>query len=269
MITQKQWAIQHLAAHLKNISAGIAVEAAHSMVLRQPAANDFTAIAEETRMLANKMLKIAEKSIFGNLSDEDFNKFINDCAMNFYYLSTNAGLLSCKMREHQPIAVFADELRACASDLSTIAGAEQPYADVLTVLPRNKVMTGRIYLFKGVSGGYTWFENAQHVHEIFFNLSEYVQNKRLIIKNEWRDMDMPFIDLGKHDGDVVTVIVSDAFDSKKKYAVQACVPFNALSHSHAGVSKPCDAGIPIRDCWATSDGSDIIFPDWEKIASTL
>ena len=79
-------------------------------------------------------------------------------------------------------------------------------------------------------------------------------------------MDMPFIKLGDVPDEPGIVIISDVYDPKKHYAVLAEFNLHSLCNSHVGVSKPCSAEIPVRECWLASDGSDIIFPDWEKLS---
>ena len=269
MITQKQWKIQHLAEHARNLSASIAAEAAHRTVQRQPMAADHAVIAEVTKQLSLKMLGAVEKNIFGSLPDEEFVKVIADCSKTSVYLALNAGLLSCKLREHMPLAVFAEELRDCALELLEATGNRQSYADIPAALPRSRIIADMFYICSAVSGKYTWFENAQLVQEILYDGHDYVQGNRLIIKNPWRDIDMPFIKLDNTSNDAVVIIISDALDPKKGYAVSANVNLGSLANSHVGVNKPCKIDIPVRECWAASDGSDIIFPDWEKIASTL
>jgi hypothetical protein len=96
---------------------------------------------------------------------------------------------------------------------------------------------------------------------------EYIKENRLIIKNEARDMDMPFIQLGKATEESGVVIISNNLNPKKQYAVLAEFNLNSLINAHVGVSKSCNAGIPVRECWSASDGSDLIFPDWEKLSS--
>ena len=105
------------------------------------------------------------------------------------------------------------------------------------------------------------------MQEVFLYAPDLLQGDRFVLKNSWRDMDMPFIKLGEAAPDSGIVIISDSSDPQKHYAVLASFCIHALSNSRVGVSKPYQKDLPVRECWSASDGSDLIFMDWSKCCS--
>lgn len=266
MLTQKQWKIQHLAEQLLNTATSADAEAASRDAQRQGAAKDHLIVAEEIRNVAAHIMEALEHNIFGGLADNEFDVMINDLAKRTSFLALNAALVACKVREHKAMAVFADRLRSTALEILSLYGKEKDYVDIPAVYPRSRVVTDVFYLLCATSGNVRWYENAHLVQEFLDYCPEYFQGNRLVINNNWRNMNLPIIRLGDVPEDPSLVIVSDAHNPQKLYAVVASVNLHSLANSYVGVSKPCDAGIPIRECWSASDGSDIIFPDWEKLS---
>ena len=266
MLTHKQWKTQCLAERIQNLATSIAAEASRRSVLYQPVAKDVAFIAEETRRMAEYIMKSLERNIFNGFQNSDFDTHMLNASRRASNLALNAGLLACKEKEHLPLAVFAEDLRNFAVQLGEVYGKELKYFDIPKISPKSAVITDMVFLFNATSGKYVWWENAFFVKEIMFYEPEYIQGNRLIIKNEWRNMDMPFIKLGDVPKDPSIVIISDAFDPKKYYAILADFDIHALVNAHAGVNKPCASDIPVRECWSASDGRDIMFLDWNKIA---
>ena len=268
MLTQKQWKIQCLAERMNNLSNNIAAEAARQTVQRQHMANEQTIIAEETRIIALRLLDAVEAGIFNNLCEEDFIIIVQKAAAMTSFLALNTAFVSCKIPELKPVAVFAEELLNIWCDLSEALGDIIEFKDIPVPSPRSKIIPGVFYLFRATSGGVTWCENAQLVMEVLGDDGmEYVQGDRYIIKNHWRDLDVPFIKFGEVPENPGIVIIADAIDRKKHYAVYASVSIHGLVNSYVGVNKKYNGEIPVRECWSSSDGSDLIFPDWEKLSS--
>jgi|GEM_PF-1993308 len=273
MLTQRQWKVQQLAEHARNTAINIAAEAAQQIVDRRPMGSEIASIAEETRRLAERVIEAVEKNIFGKMPGDEFDTYVKGCGTAFAVLALNMGLVSCRLREHLPLAVQAEELRNCAMGLVEIYEGKQEYADFPAPMPRSRVVTDTIFLMSAFSGEYRWFENAQFVRDIFYN-SEFnktcIKGNRLV--NPKDGTDVPLIRFKGASEEGAVVFIADDTDPSKEYAVLADVTpdsvgrftMGSLANSRAGVSKPCDADFPVRECWAASDGSDIIFPDWSK-----
>ena len=268
MLTQKQWKIQSLAERMNNLSYNVAAEAARQTVRRQLMAHEQSIIAEEVRIIASRLLSAIEASIYKNLPDEDFDKIANEAATMTSFLALNTAFVSCKIPDLIPIAVFAEELLNIWRELSEALDNIENYNDIPMPSPRSRTIPGVFYLFRATSGNVTWCENAHLVMEVLGNGMEFVQDDRFVIKNHWRDLDVPFINLGEVPENPCIVIVADAIDRKKQYAIYASVSVHGLINSFVGVNKDYNGDIPVRECWSASDGSDFIFPDWEKLSST-
>jgi len=265
MITQKQWKIQHLAENAKNLSTSIAAESAQQMARHMPQSRDFVPIAEETRRLAIRLAEAVEKNIFGGLPDSDFDEYIRGCGKAFMVYALNAGIISSRLREYMRLSVYADELRNFALELRELIRPERAFNDIPAVWPPHPVLADTITLFCATSGGHRWYENAGLVKEIAdSSLAKHVQDGRLIAKT-WREMDMPFITLGTAGEDSVIVFVNDSANPDIEYAILADVTVNSLANLRPGITKPAKSSIPARDCWATTDGNDILFPNWAAI----
>jgi hypothetical protein len=247
-------------------STAAAAEAAHLMVLRQPMVKEHAVIAEETRTISVRIMDALEKNLFCGLPDGEFETIIVEMSRMTAFLALNAALLASKVREHKALAVFADELRNFSLYLGEVYGYEQKHFDIPAVSPRSGVIADALNVFSAFSGKYQWAENARFVSEILSYAPEHIHERRLIIKNETRDMDIPFIQLGDIPENPGVVIISDCFDPKKNYAVLAEFNVNSLFFCYAGVNKPCALDIPVRECWSASDGGELIFPDWEKLS---
>ena len=266
MLTQKQWKIQHLAERMGNIAISAGAEAARRAAERQSMVREHGIVADELRMLAGRMMEMVEQNIFGKLDNGSFDTAMRDLLNRSTFLALNAALVACKALEHKPMSLFAEEVRSISLELGALYGQAQQYRDIPAVSKKSRVVNDIFFLFRAISGRYTWCENARFVNEILFYSPGLIQNNRLIVKNEWRDMDMPFIKLGDVTENAGVVIISNDRDSGRRYAVLAEVTVNVLANSHVGVCQPSASDIPVRECWLASDGSEMIFPDWEKIA---
>ena len=267
MITQKQWKIQQLAERMQGIATSIASESAHMYSMRQSMAKEHSVIAEEMGGISVRIFKTLEQNMFGGLRDNDFDNIISEMLKRIEFLTLNAALLACKVKEHKAMAVFAEELLNVSLELQELYKREPAYLDIPEVSPRSPVVTDWFYMFTAISGKYVWRENAQLIAEVMNYVPEYVQGNRYVIKDGNRDMDIPLVKLGEISSSAGIVIVMDWLNPSKLYAVLAelKVP-HSLSNSRVGISKPCTADIPVRDCWLASDGSELIFPDWEKLS---
>jgi len=268
MITQKQWKTRQLAEHMQSTATSIAAEAAHMYSMRQFMAKEHAIIAEEMSGISERMLKTLEQNIFGGLQESEFDHMVLEMLKRIEFLTLNAALLACKVKEHKAMAVFAEQLLNTSLELQELYEREAAYLDIAEVSPRSTVVTDWFYMFTAISGKYTWRENAQLIAEVMNYRPEYVQGNRYVVKEGNRDMDIPFIKLGEVTNNPGVVIVMDWLNPSKLYAVLAelAIP-HSLSNSRVGISKPSTADIPVRDCWSASDGSDLIFPDWEKLLS--
>jgi len=269
MLTKKQWKIQSIAEYLNVMAANAALEAAHRNVLRQPMVREHGVIADEIQTLASKTLKAVENNIFGSLDDRGFDKMMLDVITTSTLLALNAALLASKEREHKPLAIFADMVRNFSIELSELYGNAPRYSDIPKVSPRSAVIADNLCLFSASSGKFNWVENTQFVQEVFSYAPDFLQGNRFVLKNSWRNMDMPFIKISEASKDSGIVIISDPFDSKKNYAVLADFCIHALTQSYVGVNKPCKIDLPVRECWSASDGRELIFIDWEKLTSKV
>ena len=269
MLTQKQWKIQYLSERMSNIAISMAAEAARRKAEHRTMVKEHAIVAEELRKLTDKMIELVEQNIFNKLENDVFDTAMKDVITMSTLLALNAALVACKVQENKQMAVFAEEIAYLSMDLSTLYGQKQKFHDIAKVSPKSRV-AGDVFfvLLKTISGKYVWCENTQYVNEIMLYIPEYIINNRLIIKNEFRNMDMPFIKLGDETENSGLIIISNDLDSSKQYAVLAEININILSNSHIGVSKTSGSDIPVRECWAASDGSEMIFPDWEKIANS-
>lgn len=266
MLSQKQWKTQQLAERMHNTATSAAIIAADLTAGRKPMVREHGVIADETRAVSVKMMKALEQNIFACLADGKFEALMIGLSRQTALLALNAALVSGKIREQKALAVVADELRNLALELGELYGQSQAYRDIPVVSPRSKVLSNTFDLFHATSGQVTWYENAQFVQEVLNYCPEYIQNGRLVIDNAWRELNAPLIQFGDAPEDAGIVIISDAYEPRKQYAVVAGFEMLCLSRSHVGVSKPCSMDIPVRDCWAASDGSELIFPDWNKIS---
>ena len=269
MLTQKQWKIQHLAQHMSNVAVSAAAEAGRRAAERQSMVKEHGIVAEEMRKLTDKMIELVEQNIFGKLSDEEFDKMMKDIIMMSTYLALNAALVACKVLEHKPMAVFAEEIRNLSLELAELYNQEQQYLDIPSVSPRSRVVKGAFFMLRTVSGDITWCENAQFVNEIMLYVPDFIKNNRLVVNNEWRNMDIPVIKMGEVSQNAGLIIITNDVDPTKQYAVLAEITVNILSNSYVGVSTKSKSNIPVRECWTTSDGSELIFPDWEILANTI
>ena len=267
MLTQKQWKLQHLAQHMSNVAVSAAAEAGRRAAERQSMVKEHGIVAEEMRKLTDKMIELVEQNIYGKLSDDDFDKMMKDIITMSTFLALNAALVACKVLEHKPMAVFAEEIRNLTVELGELYGQEQQYLDMPSVSPRSRVVRGAFFLLRTISGGIVWCENAQFVNEIMLYVPDFIENNHLVINNEWRNMNIPVIKMGDVSQNAGLIIITSDVDSNKQYAVLAEITINILSNSHVGISTQSKSNIPVRECWTTSDGSEMIFPDWEKLAN--
>ena len=265
-MTIKQWKVQQLAERMLNLSVNIAAESARQIVARQRFSHEQAIIAEEARFTAQRLLGATERNLFGGLLDDEYDKIIREMTRRTSFMALNTAFVSCKIPELAPVAVHAEELLNLWRELCNAMEAAQAYSDIPMPLPRSRVIPGDFYLLRATSGSLTWCENAQLVSEVMSYSPDFIMGNRLVIKNDWRDMDMPYINLGEPPGNPGIVIISDALDKKKQYAVYAEVSVHGLVNSHVGVNSPYSGEIPVRECWVASDGSEMIFPDWEKLA---
>ena len=266
MLTQKQWKIQQLAEHMHNTATSAGIVAANLAALRKPMVSEHGVIADETRIVSLKILEALEKNVYADLSNSEFETIILELSRQTAFAALNAALLAGKVMEHKALAVVADELRYTAMELGTVCGNTHKYKDIPFVSPRSTVVSDTFDLFHATSGQYTWYENARFVQEILNYCPEHIQDNRLVINNTWRDLDAPVIRFGDVPKDAGIVIISDAFNPQKLYAVVAEFKILSLARSYVGVCKPCSAEIPVRECWSASDGSDMIFPDWDALS---
>jgi len=266
MLTQKQWKIQQLAVHMQNTATSAGIVAANLTASRQPMGREHGIIADEARNLSLKIVEALEQNIYASLSDSDFDAMILELSRQTAFAALNAALLSGKVLEHKALAVIADELRYVAIELGELYGTSQLYKDIPMVSPKSKVVSATFDLFHATSGKYTWFENAHFVQEVLNYCPEYIQGNRLVINNAWRDLNAALIQLGDVPENAGIVIISDAYNPKKQYAVVAEFKMLSLSRSYVGINKTCSADIPVRECWSSSDGSDIVFFDWERMS---
>ncbi|MCL2222715.1 MAG: hypothetical protein FWC20_08740 [Oscillospiraceae bacterium] len=268
MITQKQWKIQQLALHMQSAATAIASESAHMSSMRQVMAKEHAIIAEEMSAISMRILKTLEQSIFGGLQDDEFDNMMLQMLRRIEFLTLNAALLACKVKEHKAMAVFAEELLNTSLELQEMYEQKTEYLDIPEVSPRSTVVTDWFYMFTAISGKYIWRENAQFIAEVMDYMPECVQGNRYIVKDGNRNMDIPLIKLGEATSSTGVVIVTDWQSPSKLYAVLAELKIpHSLSNSRVGISKASTADIPVRDCWTASDGSDLIFIDWEKLSS--
>jgi len=269
MITQKQWKIQQLVLHMQSTATAIASEAAHMSSMRQIMAKEHAIIAEEMSGISTRILKALETNIFGGLQDDEFDNMMLQMLGRIEVLTLNAALLACKVKEHKAMAVFAEELLNISLELQELFDQKTNYSDIPEVSPQSTVVTDWFYMFTAISGKYVWRENAHFIAEVMNYNPEYVQGSRYIVKDGNRDMAIPFIKLGEVTGNKAVVIVKDWQSPSKLYAVLAELKIpHSLSNSRVGIStKPGTADIPVRDCWSASDGSDLLFIDWEKLSS--
>jgi hypothetical protein len=217
-----------------------------------------------------RLLETIEAGIYRNLSDDDFDSIAKGLAKRTSFLAINCALVSCKIPELKPVAVFAEELLNIWREISDVLGDKMEFKDIPVPSPRSSVMPDIFYLFQATSGNITWCENCHLVMEVLGDDSdgmEYVQGNRYIIQNHWRDLDVPFIKLGEVSENPGIIIIADANDRKKQYAVYASVSVHGLVNSYVGVNKSYSGRIPVRECWSASDGSELIFPDWNKLSS--
>lgn len=266
MLTQKQWKIQLIAEHISNIATAAATATGNLYLQRHPMVKEHAVIADEAKKLSEQIITALEQNIYANLPESEFDVIMLDLSRRTGFLALNAALLSSKMREQISLACVADELRDDSVKLDEVFGRYPKYADIPAVMPRSSVLAETLCLFTSISGNYTWYENAHFVQEILNYCPEYIENNRLIINNSWRDLDAPVIQLGDIPKNAGLVIISDAYDPQKHYAVVVEFGVHSLIRSHAGVNKPCALDIPVRECWSASDGSDIIFLDWSKLS---
>ena len=267
MLTQKQWKTQHLAEHMLGLATAAATEAAHLSSMRHIMVKDHAVVAEEIKRISMRVIETLEQNIYGGLSDESFAEMVINYSEEASFLALNAALVACCARENKAMAVFAEELRSFSLELGELFGKKYKYTDIPEVLPKSSVVPDTFYMVRATSGNHVWVENAQFVWEFLMYCPEYIKDGRLVIKNEFRDIDIPFIKLGDVPENPGIIIISNVFDRNKKYAVLAEFNLHSLANSHIGVSKECKASIPLRECWSASDGSDLIFPDWEKLSN--
>jgi len=266
MITQKQWKIRQIAEQMLGTATSIAAEAAQMYSMRQYMAKEHAIIAEELTGISKRILEALEKNIFSDLQQSKFDGMMSEMLRRIEFLTLNAALLACKVSQHKAMAVFAEQLLNASLELKELYEQKTNYMDIPEVSPRSTVVTDWFYMFTAISGKYVWRENAHFIAEVMDFSAEYVQGNRYVVKEGSRDMDIPFITLGEATNKPAVVIVTNSLDPKKQYAVLAelSIP-HSLSNSRVGISKPCTADIPVRDCWSASDESDLIFPDWEKL----
>ena len=265
MITQKQWRIQHLAGHMGNVAVSAAAEAARRKAERQSMVKEHAVVADEIRNISSKMIMLVEQNVFNKLDDNSFDIALQGLIVQSTFLALNAALVACKVLEHKPMAVFAEEVRNLTIELCELYGQTQQYIDIPVPENKNRVVDDTFFLIRAVSGSYIWCENARFVNEILLYTPELISNNRLMIKNGWRDIDAPFIKLGDVINNAGLVIITDDRDPNKQYAVLAEITVNLLANSYVGVSKSSASDIPVRECWIASDGSEMIFPDWEQL----
>ena len=261
--------LMYLAERMVNLSLMEASESARQAVQRQLMVYEQQLAAEETKQFAFRMIEVVEGSMSGSLPDTEFDKVMKELTKRLSFLALNTALISCKVRELHPLAVFAEEKLNIWGELNEALGNTVEYRDIPAVMPRSRIIRDVFYMFSAVSGEYLWSENAQLVMEVMNYRPEFIQDNRLVIKNGQRDMDIPYIRLGDVPESPGVVIISDALDPKKLYAVLAEFGLHSLTNSYVGVNKPCSADIPVRECWSSSGGGEIIFPDWEGLNEKL
>ena len=269
MLTQKQWKIQHLTERMGNIAINAASEAARRAAEHLTMVKEHAIVAEEMRIMTNKMMELTEQNIFGKLDDESFDKSMKDILIMTTYLALNSALVACKALEHKPMAVYAEETRNLSLELGELYGIKQQFIDIPVVSKKNRVIKDPFFMLRAISGKYIWCENAQYVNEIFMYNTDFVKDNRLIINNEMCNMDIPIIKLGDVHENAGLIIISNDSNPHMKYAILAEITINILHNSYVGVSQPSNSDIPVRECWIASDGSEMIFPDWEKLANTV
>jgi hypothetical protein len=263
----KHHKILYLAERMVNLSLMEASESARQAVQRQLMVHEQALAAEETRQIAFRIIEVAEGNTTGSLSDDEFGTIMQDIVKSLSFLALNTAFICCKVRELHPMAVFAEEKLNIWREMSEILGNTVEYRDVPAAMPRSRIIRDVFYMFSARSGKYLWSENAHLVIEVLNYCPEYIKGNRLVIKEGRRDLDIPFINLGNVTQNAGVVIISDALDPKRLYAVLAEADVHGLVNSCVGVNKPCNADIPVRECWAASDGSEILFPDWEELSS--
>ena len=267
MFTQKQWSTMIIGRQLEQIAISLIIEVVRQRGERKLMVREQAVIAEEIRNIAEHIIKAAEQNIFGDLSDNALDTMMTDIAQRgFSFLATNAVLLASK-NSIPELGIFAEELQNYSVKLCSLYGCAPEYEDILTAYPVSRVIPNDMPCLSATSGKYKWYENTRYVTEILAYHPEFIQGSRLILKNEWRDMDMPFIQLGEATRSSGIAIIADSRDPKKFYAV--LIDSQSIIITPVGINKPCELDIPVRECWATAGDGEIIFPDWEKIAGVI
>lgn len=265
MLNQKQWKIQQLAERMNNVAYSIAAESARQTVKRQKLAKEQSIVADEARNIAVHLLTATEQNIFNNLPDDEFDKIVKEMMTRTMVIALNTAFISCKIPDLKPVAVFAEELLNLSNEMREVMCCTPMYMDIPAPFPRSRIIPGVFYLFRATTGDVIWCENAELVTEILQPFPDGIKNNRFVEKSKWRDLDIPYINFGDASDNPYVIIVKDANDNKKHYAVQVSIDALSLANSYVGVNKPYDGVIPVRECWAASDGGELIFPDWEKL----
>jgi hypothetical protein len=247
------------------------------MMAQQAAAlrNDgrgFAAIAEETRILANKIIQIMEQALF---EGEELNKGqIEDIALQFNLLALNGAVESCHLgSKGKQVAVCADEIRNFAHEIAVLTYGESVNEKIRQRIrpwpkkPMSTISRSEDLLSFTVDGTII-YENLLNVYEIIQRYFEPIDG-RLHIRGAEYPLLNPSGKLGKPEGFSCYVILNTPWAEKNmRYAVavDSCIGID-----NCPVGTPIDppSGMPlaayVRECWENENGEPFYFMDWAKM----
>ncbi|MCL2603376.1 MAG: hypothetical protein FWD90_02735 [Defluviitaleaceae bacterium] len=253
-----------------------------SLTLRQEAARagedgrDYAFVANEVRLLADKMHEYAGRLKFGGV-DEDGFKELADYSLMLKFLHVNAYLTTIQgvtrsMEFNLPkvMAVYSDDLRTIAYEIEDLVDTclkQKPFVVPELAEPLEKGGWADYLLY--TVGGHHLIVNAYDITEVFYRSQKDINETTLSVRGK----DIPIINgyeklnLPRPDDDFQPVLI---FGRKKRFAVPIDdLNIGMIFYTRSGFSvkaKPEHAfqGFA-KDCWDLTGGEQVIFADWKRL----
>ncbi len=276
---KKVWKIEQLAHKTWTLSLVLAQEAARA----GQHGKGYAVVAQEARVLADKLAEYTEKVLFDG-GDDDMFRGIVDFAVMMKFLSVNAALEIMHVAEHhmdfnipKSMSVYAEELRRVAVSLNELTDKnawQKPFTMPELISPSGSETVDSFFYFSIC--GYPLIENFKNIYEVCYPRKSDIEGDVLFL----RGYKIPIINcysrLGLQnnsadtDRQTVMLVCSDRVNhAGSRYAIPIDdLDINAIFYSRTGLAVPAKEGHAFaeyaRECWDVV-GGQLVFADWGKL----
>ena len=234
----------------------------------------FAVIAEETRIITEKVQILIEKALFDDeiICKENIFPYAKELNM----IALNAALESFRLWEKgKQAAVCADEMRKLSHEIMVLfeekpTTFENEIKQMIAPWSKKPLLTvnqnNEQFMLITIAG-IPIVENLLFIQEVFYGLNEIDGYINL------RNRKLPVINgnniIGKTLENPIYIVLQTSWaDEKTEYAI-ATEKIDFLFHSPIGtpISPPNDMPLSkfVRECWDNENGEPFYFVDWKKL----